>query len=63
MLTGKIAVKYTYNFIYNIDDVVYKIFESYNDLVYYLGKTSKKRLIFLLEIKELGNDLYIREKT
>lgn len=53
MLTGKIAVKYTYNFMYNIDDVVYKIFESYNDLVYYLGKTSKNRLIFLLEIKEI----------
>lgn len=53
MLTGKIAVKYTYKFMYNIDDVVYKIFESYNDLVYYLANTSKNRFIFLLEIKEI----------
>lgn len=63
MLTGKIAVKYTYNFMYNIDDIVYKTFESYDELLHFMTKSSKKRLIFLLEIKELGNDLYIREKT
>ena len=51
--TGKISVKYTYKFMYNIDDVIYKIFESYNDLFYYIENTFKNRFIFLLEIKEI----------
>lgn len=53
MLTGKIVVKYTYKFMYNIDDIVYKTFESYDELLHFMTKSSKKRLIFLLEIKEL----------
>lgn len=53
MLQKKISVKYTYKFMYNIDDIVYKTFESYDELLYYMAKSSKKRLIFLLEIKEI----------
>lgn len=50
MLTGKITVKYTYKFLYNIDDIVYKTFESYDELLHFIVNSSKNRFIFLLEI-------------
>lgn len=49
----KISVKYTYKFMYNIDDIVYKTFESYDELLHFMTNQVKKRLIFLLEIKEI----------